>query len=74
MDEEKEEWDGPWKEALDSLALVFELFWPDAPGEVDLAKAVAVVSGVTITHPRPVSKADLANVIGQAYGGAPPRF
>ena len=22
MEEEKEEWDGPWKEALDSLALV----------------------------------------------------
>ena len=25
MEEEKEEWDGVWKEALDSLALVFAL-------------------------------------------------
>lgn len=41
MEEEKEEWDGPWKEALDSLELVFELFWPDVPGEVDLAKGWA---------------------------------
>ncbi len=38
MEEEREEWDGPWKEALDSLALVFKLFWPDVSGEVDLAK------------------------------------
>jgi hypothetical protein len=38
MEEEKEEWDGPWKEALDCLALVFELFWPDVPAEVDVAK------------------------------------
>jgi hypothetical protein len=38
MEEEKEEWDGPWKEALDSLALVFALFWPDVLGEVDLDK------------------------------------
>ncbi len=36
MEEEREEWDGPWKEALDSLALVFELFWPDVSGEVAL--------------------------------------
>jgi hypothetical protein len=38
MAEEKEEWDGPWKEALDSLALVFGLFWPDVLDEVDLDK------------------------------------
>jgi hypothetical protein len=38
MEEEKQEWDGPWKEALDSLSLVFELFWPDVSGEVDLDK------------------------------------
>jgi hypothetical protein len=38
MEEEKEEWDGPWKEALDSLALVVDLFWPDVSGEVDLVK------------------------------------
>jgi hypothetical protein len=39
MEEEKEEWDGPWKEALDSLALVFALFWPDVIEEVELDKA-----------------------------------
>jgi hypothetical protein len=38
MQEEKEEWDGPWKEALDSLALVLKLLWPDVCGEIDLAK------------------------------------
>jgi maleylacetate reductase len=42
--------------------------------EEDLAKAVDVVSAIKIDHPRPVSKADLANVIGQAYAGEPPRF
>jgi hypothetical protein len=35
---EKEEWDGSWKEALDSLSLVFELFWPDVREELDLDK------------------------------------
>jgi maleylacetate reductase len=40
----------------------------------DLDKAVDVVAGVKITHPRPVSKADLRDVIGQAFAGAPPRF
>ncbi len=40
----------------------------------DIDKAVDVVSAVKITHPRPVSKADLRNVIGQAFAGAPPRF
>jgi maleylacetate reductase len=42
--------------------------------ESDIEKAVEVVSAVKITHPRPVTKADLANVIGQAFAGAPPRF
>jgi alcohol dehydrogenase class IV len=42
--------------------------------EEDVAKAVDVVAAVKITHPRPVSKADLASVIGQAYAGEPPRF
>jgi maleylacetate reductase len=42
--------------------------------ESDIDKAVDVISAVKITHPRPVSKADLRNVIGQAYTGAPPRF
>jgi len=42
--------------------------------ESDIEKAVEVVSAVKITHPRPVSKTDLRNVIGQAYAGAPPRF
>jgi alcohol dehydrogenase class IV len=42
--------------------------------EEDIAKAVDVVSAVKITHPRPVSMADLADVIRQAYAGEPPRF
>jgi len=42
--------------------------------EKDLGKAVEVVSAVKITHPKPVSKSDLENVIGQAFAGAPPRF
>ncbi|MGA8616537.1 MAG: maleylacetate reductase [Xanthobacteraceae bacterium] len=42
--------------------------------EDDIAKAVEVVSGVKITHPRPASKSDLADVIRQAYFGEPPRF
>jgi alcohol dehydrogenase class IV len=42
--------------------------------EEDLAKAVDIVAAVKITHPRPVSKADLAEVIRQAYAGEPPRF
>jgi maleylacetate reductase len=42
--------------------------------EADIGKAVEVVSAVKIDHPRPVSKADLAEVIRQAYHGAPPRF
>jgi maleylacetate reductase len=42
--------------------------------ESNIDKAVEVVSAVKITHPRPVTKADLHNVIGQAYAGAPPRF
>jgi len=42
--------------------------------EEDIAKAVDVVAAVKITHPRPVAKADLANIIGQAYAGEPPRF
>jgi maleylacetate reductase len=42
--------------------------------ESDIGKAIEVVSAVKITHPRPVSQADLRNVISQAYAGAPPRF
>ena len=42
--------------------------------EEDIAKAVEVVSAVKIAHPRPVSKADLAEIIRQAYFGEPPRF
>ncbi len=42
--------------------------------EQDIAKAVEVVSAVKIAHPRPVSKADLAEIIRQAYFGGPPRF
>ncbi len=40
----------------------------------DIDKAIDVVSGVKIIHPRPVSKADLREVLGQAFAGAPPRF
>jgi maleylacetate reductase len=42
--------------------------------EADIDKAVEVVSAVKIEHPRPVTKADLAEVIRQAYHGAPPNF
>jgi maleylacetate reductase len=42
--------------------------------ENDIAKAAEVVAAVKITHPRPVTKTDLLDVIGQAYAGAPPRF
>ena len=42
--------------------------------EADIAKVVDVVAAVKIAHPRPVTKADLANIIGQAYAGEPPRF
>jgi maleylacetate reductase len=42
--------------------------------ESDIERAVDIVSGVKIDHPRPVSKADLRNVIGQAFAGAPPQF
>ena len=42
--------------------------------EQDIGKAVEVVAAVTIDHPKPVSKAELFNIIAQAYAGAPPRF
>ncbi len=42
--------------------------------EADIGKAAEVVSAVKIEHPRPASKADLAEIIRQAYHGAPPRF
>ncbi len=42
--------------------------------EEDIGKAVDVVAAVKISHPRPVSKADLAEVIRQAFFGEPPRF
>jgi maleylacetate reductase len=42
--------------------------------EEDIAKAVEVVSAVKIAHPRPVNKADLAEIIRQAYFGEPPQF
>ncbi len=42
--------------------------------EEDIGKAVDVVAAAKITHPRPVSKEDLTNIIGQAYAGTPPRF
>ena len=42
--------------------------------EDDIGKAVEVVAAVKIAHPRAVSKADLAEVIRQAWAGEPPRF
>jgi len=42
--------------------------------EKDLGRAVEVVSAVKIAHPKAVTKADLENVIGQAFAGAPSRF
>jgi len=42
--------------------------------ETDIGKAVEVISAVEITHPKPVSKADLINILAQAYAGEPPRF
>jgi len=42
--------------------------------EDDIDKAIEVVAKVKIDHPRPVAKADLAEVIRQAYYGEPPRF
>src|ERR1700682_819522 len=41
--------------------------------EDDLAKAVDVVAAVKIDHPRPVAKADLAEIIRQAFYGEPTR-
>jgi maleylacetate reductase len=40
----------------------------------DIGKAVDIVAAVKVAHPRPVSKADLAEVIRQAFFGEPPRF
>ena len=42
--------------------------------EEDIGKAVEVVAAAKIAHPKPVSPADLQNIIAQAYAGAPPRF
>ena len=42
--------------------------------EEDIGKAVEVVAAVEIEHPKRVSKADLLNIITQAYAGEPPRF
>ena len=42
--------------------------------EQDIGRAVEVVAAVKIDHPKPVSKADLTNIIAQAYAGEPPRF
>jgi maleylacetate reductase len=42
--------------------------------EKDIGKAVEVVSAAKITHPRPVSKAELTNIITQTYAGEPPKF
>ena len=40
----------------------------------DIGKAVEVVAAAKITHPKPVSQADVENIVTQAYAGEPPRF
>jgi alcohol dehydrogenase class IV len=40
----------------------------------DIERAVGIVGAVKITHPRPVSKVDLLEIISQAYAGEAPRF
>jgi maleylacetate reductase len=42
--------------------------------EDDIGKAAEVVAAAKITHPKPVTKADLVAIITQAYAGAPPSF
>ena len=42
--------------------------------EQDIGKAVEVVMKAKITHPRPVSKEEMTDVITQAYWGKPPKF
>jgi alcohol dehydrogenase class IV len=42
--------------------------------EQDIAKAVEIVATAKIFHPRAASKADLTNIINQAYFGEPPKF
>jgi alcohol dehydrogenase class IV len=42
--------------------------------EEDIDKAVDIVAAVEISHPLPVAKADLAEVIRQAFFGEPPQF
>src|SRR5580692_2569964 len=42
--------------------------------EEDIGKAVDIVAAVKIDHPRPVAKADLAEIIRQAFFGEPPLF
>jgi hypothetical protein len=42
--------------------------------KADIGEAVAALAAVAITHPRPVTEADLWDIIGQAYDGEPPRF
>jgi alcohol dehydrogenase class IV len=42
--------------------------------EKDIGKAVEVVMKAKITHPRPVTKDEMTDVITQAYRGEPPKF
>jgi len=41
--------------------------------ENDLGEAVKVIMEQTFTNPRPVSEGDLRGILGQAFGGAPPK-
>ena len=42
--------------------------------DADIGKAVEVVAAARILHPKPAGKADLVDIITQAYAGMPPRF
>lgn len=42
--------------------------------ETDIPKAVDIVAAAKFVNPRPVSRADLVELITQAYHGEPPRF
>jgi maleylacetate reductase len=42
--------------------------------EADIAKAVDIVAAGKFVNPRPVSRADIANLMPQAFHGEPPNF
>jgi hypothetical protein len=42
--------------------------------EADIPKAIEVVAAAKFVNPRPVSEGDIADLVTQAFHGAPPRF